>query len=250
MDQACLIGGLKLGFGRVDRLVGLPVGAEIFEQFIRHGFEEGDAVGAEHFGGPGFVWVFDERVEAEQSIVELPFDGQEHAGERGAWGGDTCFAEELVAQGVMDIGAITDQIDEVERGTSGERALGMILVEIDFERAFVGFGGIDEGAVPFEAHGYIGPIDPAEGEIAGGPGEVGTEDTEQTWAGGFWIAEDDGTILLNETGDGRDAFRCESGPLVGGERESDGPEICGLKQLGCGRERCGVVGELGLVFRT
>ena len=78
----------------------------------------------------------------------------------------------------MDVGAITDQIDEVERGTSGECALRMILVEVDLEGAFVGFGGIDEGSVAFEAHGDVGPRGPAEGEIAGGPGEVGPEHAE------------------------------------------------------------------------
>lgn len=117
----------------------------------------------------------------------------------------------------MDVGAITDQIDEVEGGASGESALGMIFVEVDFKRAFVGFGGIDEGSVAFEAHGDVGPRDSAEGEIAGGPGEVGPEHAEQAWAGGFRIAEDDGAILLDKSGDGRDAFRGEGGPLVGGE---------------------------------
>ena len=220
-------GGLRV----VDFAVGIPERTEIGEEVEGDRLEEGGPFSAQGVAGPVAVGIFDHHVEPEQSTFPAVCERQEHPGERGAWGGYSGVAVELIAQRVGQEGSVGDQVMQVESSLAGERASGGALVEVEFERFFVIAQGVEERAIAFESDRDIGEGDATELGVPGRPGQVEAEDPGHAGPGGVRVAEDLGAIGAEPAGQTGDAAGLEGGPLVGGETEVRLPEVGGDEQL-------------------
>lgn len=236
VEEALSLGCGDGSFGVVDGFVGVPMGAEVGEEFEGDGFEEGGIRGGKGGGDPGGVGVFDDQVEAEEAALPLVGAGEEEAEEGGAGGGDANVAKVLVTEGVGEEGAIGGEVMKIEGALSGEGASGGMPVEVDFERTSVGADGIEEGAITFIADADVGDEDAAEFEVGGGPGEIEAEHAGDTGSGGQGIAEVWGAVRAEPVGQGRDAMGLEGGPFGLGEGEVGRPDGIGLEEVGGGED--------------
>src|SRR5262245_3524669 len=103
VDHAPLVLWRCLGFRIVYAGVGLPVRAEILEQFVSDRLEQRHTFHAELFARPRWVRVFDEHIEAKQPLLRSSFNGEQQPRERRARRRYASFAKELVSQCVTQV---------------------------------------------------------------------------------------------------------------------------------------------------